>query len=1114
MRVIKRGGEYEDVSFDKVLNRIKLLSNGLTVDIYDISQKVCTRIYDLVHTHELDELAAHICSSLVIENPDYGILASRIIISNHHKNTSPSFSETIVMLYNNKINNEQSPLINDTLYEVAMKNKEKLNSYINYERDYYFDYFGFKTLERSYLLKVGSKAIERPQHMFMRVALGIHSDDLKEALQTYDYMSKKYFTHATPTLFNSGTVTPQLSSCFLNTIEDSIDGIFDGVKECARISKHAGGIGMHIHDIRAKGSRIRSTNGISDGIVPMLKVFNHVGRYINQCFVPDTLVFTNKGIVKMKDIAEGNQLLTYDIENNVSSFKSVLGVAINQINTNILEITTAIGTDSVRVTKEHQLYVKKDENTNAEFISACELQIGHFMGYPEKDNICWFKITEINEVMYEGDVYDFNMEDNHNYTVVNLGLVHNSGKRNGSIAIYLEPWHADIESFLDLKKPHGNEEDRARDLFYALWIPNLFMERVRSGGVWSLMCPDQCPGLSDVYGEEFDRLYINYETEGKYRKQMSAQELWFKIMEAQIETGTPYILYKDAANMKSNQQNLGTIKSSNLCVAPETVILTDKGYLQISTLKDKVVNVWNGKEFSETTVKQTGKGQKLLTIIFDNSLKLRCTPYHKFYIQGTSAGPDGVSIIEARNLLKGMQVIKYTIPFQDELIDVTVHITGIEDNGEHDDTYCFNEPKEHKGIFNGILTGNCTEIIEYSSPDETAVCNLLSICLPTFIIDNPDPENSTKKLFDFEKLHEIAMLGTKNLNKIIDINFYPIEKARRSNLRHRPIGIGVQGLADTYIMMGFPFDSPEAADLNRKIFETIYHGAAESSMLIAKKRHELYTELKSGAKSGAGAREAEIKKYLNSNEYENLDEMQYPGSYSSFMGSPAQKGKLQFDLWNFNPGDERYDWTALKSQIAIYGIRNSLLVAPMPTASTSQIMGFNEGTECITSNIYKRKTLAGEFVLVNKYLIKDLLRENLWNKEIKNKILVGEGSIQHIPEIPIHIRNLYKTVWEISQKVIIDQAADRGPYICQSQSMNLFMEDPDFKKLTSMSFYAFDKKLKTGCYYLRSKPKAKVQQFTIEPVNTFTKPVEKQAEKQKREDCTPNEDGVCLLCSS
>jgi len=964
MRVIKRCGEYEDVSFDKVLNRIKLLSNGLTVDIYDISQKVCSRIYDLVHTHELDELAAHICSSLVIENPDYGILASRIIISNHHKNTSPSFSETIVMLYKNKINNEQSPLINDTLYEITMKNKEKLNSYINYERDYYFDYFGFKTLERSYLLKVGSKAIERPQHMFMRVALGIHSDDLKEALQTYDYMSKKYFTHATPTLFNSGTVTPQLSSCFLNTIEDSIDGIFDGVKECARISKHAGGIGMHIHDIRAKGSRIRSTNGISDGIVPMLKVFNHVGRYINQCFVPDTLVFTNKGIIKMKDIVEGNQLLTYDIENNVSSFKPVLGVAINQINTNILDITTAIGTDSVRVTKEHQLYVRMNEDAVPGFISASELQIGHFMGYPEKDNICWFKITGINEVMYEGDVYDFNMEDNHNYTVVNLGLVHNSGKRNGSIAIYLEPWHADIESFLDLKKPHGNEEDRARDLFYALWIPNLFMERVRSGGVWSLMCPDQSPGLSDVYGAEFERLYTRYEEEGKYRKQMSAQELWFKIMEAQIETGTPYILYKDAANMKSNQQNLGTIKSSNLC----------------------------------------------------------------------------------------------------------------------------------------------TEIIEYSSPDETAVCNLLSICLPTFIIDNPDPENPTKKLYDFEKLHEIAMLGTKNLNKIIDINFYPIEKARRSNLRHRPIGIGVQGLADTYIMMGYPFDSPEAADLNRKIFETIYHGAVESSMLIAKKRHELYTELKSGSGS---TRAAEIKKYLNSNEYENLDEMKYPGSYSSFMGSPTQKGNLQFDLWNFNPGNNRYDWTALKSQIAIYGIRNSLLVAPMPTASTSQIMGFNEGTECITSNIYKRKTLAGEFVLVNKYLIKDLLRENLWNKDIKNKILVGEGSIQHIPEIPIHIRNLYKTVWEISQKVIIDQAADRGPYICQSQSMNLFMEDPDFKKLTSMSFYAYDKKLKTGCYYLRSKPKAKVQQFTIEPVNNF-KPVD----KPQRADCVPNEDGVCLLCSS
>lgn len=953
MRVIKRNSEYEDVSFDKVLNRIKLLSNDLDVDIYDIGQKVCSRIYDLVKTSELDELAAQICSSMVIDNPDYGTLASRLIISNHQKNTSPSFSETMIALYNNTVNWEHCPLISETLYEITLKNKEKLNSYINYEKDYNFDYFGFKTLERSYLIRVGSKVVERPQHMFMRVALGIHSDDIKEALQTYDLMSRKMFTHATPTLFNSGTNAAQMSSCYLQCMKgDSIDSIFDTVKETARISKHAGGIGIHIHNIRAKGSRIRSTNGTSDGLVPLLKVFNHVGRYINQCFTPDTLVFMEKGVKKMKDVKEGDKLMTFDFENDCSIFKPVLGVSISQIEKEILEIQTSIGTDTVKVTKEHELYVKIDSDTPPKFIPANELEVGNYMAYPEKKGMLWFRITNINTIDYKGDVYDFNMEDNHNYTVVNLGLVHNSGKRNGSIAVYLEPWHADVESFLDLKKNHGNEEDRARDLFYALWIPDLFMERIRKNGTWSLMCPDRCKGLSDVYGEEFVKLYEQYEENKMYRKQVPAQELWFKILEAQIETGVPYILYKDAANSKSNQKNLGTIKSSNLC----------------------------------------------------------------------------------------------------------------------------------------------TEIIEYSSPDETSVCNLASICLPSYIVTGPDD-----KYFDFERLHEIAMIATKNLNKIIDINFYPTETSRRSNLRHRPIGIGIQGLADTYIIMGYPFDSEEAADLNRKIFETIYHGAVEASMMISKKRQELIEEFNMDGLSEI--RKQEIKKYLNWNEYE-IETERYPGAYSSFEGSPASQGLLQFDLWEFSPGNGRYDWDQMKKDIMKYGMRNSLLLAPMPTASTSQIMGFTESFECITSNVYKRKTLAGEFVLVNKYLINDLIKENLWNKDMKNKILLGEGSIQNIQEIPLRLRKLYKTVWEISQKVIIDQAADRAVYICQSQSMNLFMEDPDFKKLTSMHFYAFDKKLKTGSYYIRSKARAKVQQFTIDP--NFEK-------KEKKVVCT---DEVCTLCSS
>lgn len=954
MRVIKRGGDSEDVSFDKVLNRIKILSKDLSVDVYDVSQKVCSRIYDQVKTSELDELAAHICSSMIVDNPDYGTLASRIIVSNHHKNTSPSFSETIVALYNNKVDGERCPLVTDALYEITMKNKEKLNSYIAYDRDYNFDYFGFKTLERSYLIKINNKVVERPQHMFMRVALGIHSDDLKEALITYDLMSKKYFTHATPTLFNAGTVTPQLSSCFLESMEgDSIDSIFNTVKDCARISKHAGGIGLHIHNIRSKGSRIRSTNGVSDGLVPMLKVFNHVGRYINQCFTPDTLVFAEKGTIKMKDVDLGDMLLTYDFNKNESCFKSVLGISQNSIEEEILEIRTAIGNDCVRVTKAHELYVKGADG-GCGFISAGELVVGDMMAYPEKNGLFWFKIVDIKSVMYKGDVYDFNMEDNHNYTVMNLGLVHNSGKRNGSIAIYLEPWHSDIEAFLDLKKNHGNEEDRARDLFYALWIPDLFMKRVQEGKMWSLMCPDKSPGLSDIWGDEFVALYEKYESEGKFMKQMPAQELWFKILESQIETGTPYLCYKDASNAKSNQRNLGTIKSSNLC----------------------------------------------------------------------------------------------------------------------------------------------TEIIEYSDPTETAVCNLSSICLPSYIVREEDGSVS----YDFDKLHEIAMIATKNLNKIIDINYYPIEKARKSNLRHRPIGIGVQGLADTYILMGYPFDSSMAFDLNKKIFETIYHGAVEASMLIAKKRSEMIAEL--SVPGITDVRRDEIKRYLNLNEYESISG-KYPGAYETFDGSPASMGQLQFDLWDVDPGNERYDWDGLKAEVMKYGMRNSLLLAPMPTASTSQIMGFTESFECITSNLYKRKTLAGEFVLVNKYLISDLIKVGLWNKDMKNKIMVGEGSIQHIQEIPEHIRALYKTVWEMSQKVVIDQSADRGPFICQSQSLNLFLADPSFQALTSMHMYAFKKGLKTGCYYLRSKPIAKVQQFTIEPP--------KKPEEKKKVVCT---DEVCTVCSS
>ncbi len=814
MRVVKRNGNLEDVSFDKVLNRIKVLSQDLNVNVVEIAQKVCSRIYDGVKTSELDELAAQMCGSLIVEHPDYGTLAARIAVSNHHKNTSPSFSETIQVLYDNlDIEGKRSPLISDELFDIVQKNKEKLNSYLDYSRDYNFDYFGFKTLEKSYLMKRGDRVVERPQHMWMRVALGIHGKDFKDALQTYDLMSTKHFTHATPTLFNAGTPRPQCSSCYLEAMaSDSISGIFETLTDCAQISKYAGGIGMHIHNIRAKGSRIRGTNGTSTGVVPMLRVFNNVARYVNQ-----------------------------------------------------------------------------------------------------------------------------------------------SGRRLGSIAVYLEPWHGDIDEFLDLRKNHGHEEERCRDLFLALWVPDLFMERVRDNAVWSLMCPDTCKGLSDVYGQDFKELYERYEREGKFVRQVKAQDLWFKILEAQIETGVPYLLFKDACNIKSNQKNLGTIKSSNLCI----------------------------------------------------------------------------------------------------------------------------------------------EIVEYSSPDETAVCNLASIGLPMYV------DNSTRT-FDFAKLHDVTKVITKNLNKVIDLNFYPLEKARRSNLRHRPIGIGVQGLADVFAMLKLPFESQAAKELNVQIFETIYHAALEASMEISRKRHETVHAAKTEGRDLAN------DAYLLLNEFERdtVVHTDHPGSYTTFEGSPAASGILQFDMWGVTPSN-RYDWDSLKRDIQQYGLRNSLLLAPMPTASTAQILGNNESFEPFTSNIFKRKTLSGEFIVVNKYLLQDLIDRRLWNKDMKDQIILHDGSIQDIPNVPDDLKDVYKTVWEIKQKNVIDMAADRGAFIDQSQSLNVFLEDPDYKKLTSMHFYSWQKGLKCGLYYLRTRPKSTTQKFTIDP--TLKKAQQQSSATTKKVVCT---DEVCTMCSS
>src|SRR5210317_459344 len=1097
MRVIKRSGRIEDVKFDKVTNRISKLTHGLSenVDASMIAQQVFSSMYDNIKTHEIDTLSAEICIGMITSDPDYEVLATRIVASNIQKTAPNTFHTAMKKL-------ASSGIVTNEVVEVAAQVKE----HVKKERDFDFGYFGLKTLEKSYLQKADGKVIETPQYMFMRVSIGIHGKDVPAVIETYDMMSQGMFIHATPTLFNAGTPRPQMSSCFLiANKEDSIDGIYGTLTECAQISKWAGGIGMHIHNVRANKSRIRGTNGQSDGIIPMLRVFNSTARYVNQ-----------------------------------------------------------------------------------------------------------------------------------------------AGRRKGSIAVYLEPWHSDIMDFLELRLNQGDEEARCRDLFSALWIPDLFMKRVEEGGNWSLFCPDKAPGLSDCYGEEFEALYKKYEEEGRANESVPATEVWKAIRKSQSETGTPYMLYKDACNAKSNQKNLGVIKSSNLCVAPETKILTSNGQQTISDLQDQDVEVWNGEEFSNVTVRKTGENQKLLTVTTSKGLSIRCTPYHKFWVVGHDEP------IEAQNLQKDMKIIKHSLPViksndkkmkyaythglfcadgttsssgdpkrcsyiakenglcmrhqlnekeyendgtcqanshseqkwldlyhgKKELMKFTeydyastndtckrirlrlpkdidekfvvplnysletklewlagfmdgdgcvakhqggrgvsiqigsIHydflrdvlfmlqtmgvnsrinvardetsrdmpggrytskklwrllipsggvellkslglqtrrlnletesqpnrqalhfekIVSIEDLGDMADTFCFNEPLKHRGVFNGILTGNCTEILEYTNKDETSVCNLASIALPKYV----DRETKT---FDYEKLHEVTKTVTKNLNRVIDRNFYPVETARRSNMKHRPIGLGVQGLADVFILCRHAFDSDEAKEMNARIFETMYHAALEASSELA----------------------------------------EVEGSYETFEGSPASQGVLQFDMWE---GETKlhYDWDALKERIKDKGLRNSLLMAPMPTASTAQILGNNECFEPYTTNIYLRRTLAGEFVVVNKHLVEDLKKIGLWSKEMKDLMVKAGGSIQNIVDIPDDIKNLYRTVWEIKMKDVIDMAAQRGRFIDQSQSMNLFMESPTLSKLSSMHMYAWKQGLKTGMYYLRSKAKARPIQFSLEP---------------------------------
>jgi ribonucleotide reductase alpha subunit len=1203
MRVLKRTGTYENVSFDKVITRIQLMCQMEPklndIDPVEVAQKVCSQIYDGVKTSELDELAAEICTQRSVDKMSYGTLASRIIISNNHKLTSPSFSETMTQIVN-----ANPRLIASHIYEFVMANKEKMNSYIDYSRDYLYDYFGYKTLEKSYLIKVNGKCVERIQHMFMRVSLGLHCGDLRLCLETYDLMSQKYFIHATPTLFHAGTQHPQLLSCFLLGVEDSITGIYKAIADCAQISKWAGGIGVHIHDVRGDNALIRATNGRSTGIMPMLRVFNDVARHVNQCFTPETIVYGVRGAVQMKDCLIGDLLYTID-----GSLKPILEVAINQVDKEILSFSTNAELPSVKVTKEHQIYTRT-RNGTADYISADQITTDHYVAYPSytdectvtditllnlnllirrtegyfvEDNLCWVPIRSIEKIQYTGDVYDFNMMDNHNY-LTDMGIVHNSGKRNGSFAMYLEPHHCDIMAFLEAKKNHGDENSRARDLFYAVWLSDLFMERVQQDGQWSLMCPDTCRGLSEAVGDEYKRLYESYEKDpSKVIKRVQARDIWREILRSQMETGTPYICYKDAANRKSNQQHYGTIKSSNLCVAPETTILTDNGNLQIQTLKDQTVNVWNGEEWSEVVVRQTGDNQELIKITFSDGNTLSCTTYHKFYI---------INELGVQQRVDASQLKEYTkiIPFKyngANAVEKRIYVTKVERNNRFDRTFCFNEPKRNMGIFNGVLTGNCTEILEYSDHNEYACCTLASIALPSYVeeydtskiesvqvysksdckfckyakgfldskgiayeeinLDDADKRSDFfielnkqsgavecgddgcqivgkafktvpqifingkhvggfpelyqyfKPTFNFRKLYEVVRVVTQNLNKVIDLNYYPVPETALSNFRHRPLGIGVQGLADVYARYRVSFDSPEAAELNKQIFATIYYAACEKSneMSVEFGKHVLDRMVHRDPYDMNN----ELQPIHPKNRKRSFESSPLTGAYSSFEGSPMSQGKFQFDLWGKEPlhvvgegtsHEVRFDWDGLRERIMKGGLRNSLLVAPMPTASTSQILGNNECIEPFTSNIYSRGTLAGQFVVLNKYLMQDLQAIGLWSTDLKDMIILNNGSIQKMTGLPEVIRNTYKISWDLSMKSLIDQSADRGIYICQTQSLNLWLEDPDFTKLSSMHFYSWKKGLKTGIYYLRRRAVSKAQAFSID------------ASKEKE----------CLMCSS
>lgn len=989
--VIKRDGRREEVSFDKVSRRIKTMSKGLKVSPFVIAQKVCNRIYPDVKTSELDELAAKLCASMASDKLDYGTLASRIIISNNHKNTSPSFSEAMEVLWNNTDTlGKRSPLINESVYGMVQKHKMKLNSVIDSNNDYLFDYFAYKTLERAYLCKVKGTTVERIQYMFMRVSLGLYPGDLKNALRSYELLRQKLFTHATPTLYHAGTPHQQMISCFLLGSQDSVTGIYKTITDCAQISKWAGGIGVHISNIRGSGSYIRGTNGTSNGIVPMLKVYNDTAQYIDQ----------------------------------------------------------------------------------------------------------------------------------------------GGGKRKGSFAMYLEPHHPDIMAFLELRLNHGDESARARDLFTAVWLSDHFMECVRDDLDWHLFDPDECKDLNDLYGVDYTKRCKEYVEMGRVVKTIKAQVVWKAMVKSQIETGTPYTLFKCNVNRKSNQKNIGTVRSSNLCVAPDTKILTDKGYVEIHTVADHYVNVWNGEKFSRSWVTKTGSDQKLLKIKFDNGSILECTTYHKFYLEGVrnavtadalKSGDQLISIkipkVEQYELKKHLEVYppievtetKYRIVENDKFEEIKVE--SVVDEGRVSDTYCFNEPERHLGIFNGVPAGNCSEIVEYSDDKEYACCCLCSICLPRYVFT----DNDGNPYFDHNLLVEVTAQTTRNLNQVVDLNYYPIPETRRSNMRHRPLGHGVQGLADTYILMRYPYESDEATQLNKEIFESLYYGTVKASADLAKERYEEMQVLNTLYKEGHltcmddykvidHTGDPNIKKLLEQlkpNRWE-LEMDSHFGSYSSFVGSPIHKGEFQFDMWGVTPSD-RYDWEALRKQIGEFGVRNSLLVALMPTASTSQIMGNNEAFEPYTSNAYVRSTNAGVFKVLNKHMIRDLMSEGIWNSKTKEHIIAQEGSIQKLDGVSDEIKALYKTVWEIPQETIVKQAADRGAFVCQTQSMNFHWYEPSMKLISSALFDGWRRGLKTGSYYIRGQPKASAQKFTIDPKLLKRSIVKKSTGESN--------DAICESCS-